>query len=194
MTANELAYLPGESRRRPRWTQRAIVPTALVFVLACSGAADELGTPHPMPERLVHMTGDPLLVLSLDGGGSGASADWSAGFSGLVEPVSSLESLAEIGLLDGPESLVLGRIEDAALDRYGRVLVLDAHARELRIFDEQGNPLQVLGGEGKGPGEFWNPRALDVSPDGHAVVLDGAGRAHLYRVGPDSLTFLRSLQ
>lgn len=54
-----------------------------------------------------------------------------------------------------PEGRVFERIEDVTVLRDGRVAVLDSRAtQEIVLLDSEGSIVEVLGGHGKGPGEF----------------------------------------
>lgn len=79
-----------------------------------------------------------------------------------------------IGVMDGSPAEVFGRIASLDLDGRGRLLVLDAHAREVRVFSGAGEHLASFGGHGGGPGEFQSADFLRATPDGHVVVRDQA--------------------
>ncbi len=61
-----------------------------------------------------------------------------------------------IGALDGEDAYTFSSIKDLRGLPGGRVLVAEASAREIRIFDSAGTHLTSLGGPGEGPGEFSN--------------------------------------
>ena len=63
---------------------------------------------------------------------------------------------------------------DVALDRNGRIFVLDGTADTVRLFSPKGEPLFTLGG----PGILQQPLGLDVSPAGDVLVAD-SGRHRL---------------
>jgi hypothetical protein len=52
------------------------------------------------------------------------------------------------------EMSVLGRIADLDVDDAGRIYVLDQAARQIRVFDAEGEFQRNIGGPGEGPGEF----------------------------------------
>lgn len=63
------------------------------------------------------------------------------------------------------ETWVFGRIQDIAVDRQGRLFVLDASDQKIRVFDASGLQIRVLGGLGRGPGEFFRASRLEVVKD-----------------------------
>jgi hypothetical protein len=81
-----------------------------------------------------------------------------------------------IGELEGRSPYVFGRLSGLDVDSDGRIIVLDAQAREMRIFSAEGEHLKTIGREGDGPGEFRRPDHLRVTSDGRMVVRDQAAR------------------
>ena len=78
-----------------------------------------------------------------------------------------------------PDSLGVIRLPDAfelvkgvAPLPDGRVVVLEAQAQELRIFDPDGAHLATFGSRGEGPGEFNDANGLLVGTDGRIRVND----------------------
>lgn len=71
---------------------------------------------------------------------------------------------------EGPESF--NAVADVAVDRSGRIYVLDRQARELRAFAADGAHLWTVGREGEGPGEFSRPVGVAVDRDGVIWVVD----------------------
>jgi|GEM_PF-1773480 len=80
--------------------------------------------------------------------------------------------VAQIGVEDGAPERVFGVIQDVAVDRAGRIYVLDALARSIRVFTRDGRYLSSIGRMGRGPGEFFVPVAMAVDPDDRLYVLD----------------------
>jgi 6-bladed beta-propeller protein len=77
-----------------------------------------------------------------------------------------------IGVLDGDQRQVFGRIRGVAHGPDNGVFILDDQARTVSWFSRSGEFNALLGGEGDGPGEFRSPEALAVSDDGRLHVLD----------------------
>jgi hypothetical protein len=81
-----------------------------------------------------------------------------------------------VGVLEGPESLVFGEIRDLAIDKEGRVYVLDGQAKQLRVFGPNGSFITQTGRLGEGPGEFREPFDLEWAGDGSLLVYDPANQ------------------
>ncbi|MEX2609638.1 MAG: hypothetical protein WEA24_06800 [Gemmatimonadota bacterium] len=86
-----------------------------------------------------------------------------------------------IGLVDGPEPYVFGRLSDAALGPGGVIYALDGQAQVVRAFDGSGRHVRDIGGPGSGPGEFRRAAMLAVAPDGTLYVGETSpGRVHVF--------------
>lgn len=89
-----------------------------------------------------------------------------------IEPTWVIEEELRIGSLDeeGPSSF--GQVKGLAVTEDGRIAVLDAQARELRVFGSDGRHLATFGRKGAGPGEFEEAFGLMLSPEGQLWVPD----------------------
>ncbi len=87
-----------------------------------------------------------------------------------------------IGVLDGQEEYMFGRIQEVAPDGEGGVYVFDGQVPALRHYDAEGRYLRTLGGEGAGPGEYYDAAlGLALLPDGRLLLRDPRnGRFTLY--------------
>lgn len=146
--------------RRPR---RAL---ALLALLAACTAADDAA-----PGRLaveVDTLGDTIRVRTLGGSTWGDTAT-------LVPEVT-------IGVADGPEEYLLGRIRSLAVSPAGEIYLMDAQVPALRKYAADGRYLMTLGREGSGPGEYRQPDGgLAVLSDGRVVLRDpGNARFAVY--------------
>ncbi|MGD2136322.1 MAG: 6-bladed beta-propeller [Gemmatimonadales bacterium] len=83
------------------------------------------------------------------------------------------EPLLTIGQLEGGEEYAFGEIADVALDRRGRVVVLDRLAQQAMAYDTDGSFLFRVGGAGEGPGEL-SPEVMSigVGPGDSIAILD----------------------
>lgn len=80
------------------------------------------------------------------------------------------EERFELGTLPGE---LLGDPIDVQTDFGGNIYILDWGARSVLKFTAEGTLVQKFGGvSGRGPGEFSNPSALDVTPEGEVWVCD----------------------
>jgi hypothetical protein len=66
-----------------------------------------------------------------------------------------------------------GRPVSVAVDARGQIYVVDGQTISVKVFDESGEYLRELGGDGQGPGEFQSPRSV-ASLDDRVIV--GASR------------------
>lgn len=91
----------------------------------------------------------------------------------------STQSTAKLKMNIAPSpqaSWSLGRVRDVAVDDAGRVYVLDASDQRVLWFDARGSYLRSQGREGRGPGEFKRPRALEIVNDTLWVIDNANGR------------------
>ena len=77
-----------------------------------------------------------------------------------------------LGAMEGDGPAVFGRIKGLQVLPNGRIAVLDAMAREIRIFDPDGRHLATHGRQGEGPGEFQEPFGLMQDAAGRLWVPD----------------------
>lgn len=101
------------------------------------------------------------------------------------------EPLLNIGVTDGDAAYRFFRLQDALRLGDGRIVVLDAGARQLRLFDPAGSFLTAHGREGEGPGEYRDPRAIWRVPGDSLAVYDARNRR--VTVLSDRLAFGRSV-
>ena len=77
-----------------------------------------------------------------------------------------------IGTVDKEGPASFGESLGLVVTREGRIVVLDAQAQELRVFDSEGWHLATHGGTGRGPGELEGAFGLMLAPDGTLWVPD----------------------
>ena len=82
------------------------------------------------------------------------------------------EPLLVVGSEDGRSGEQLSRIGGVAIDRYGRLIILDAGEHRMVVLGPTGARLQYLGRHGAGPGEFLSPMAIAVTTTGRLFVVD----------------------
>ena len=112
---------------------------------------------HP-PERFWRMDMEPEIVL---GGG-----DW--------------------WVLAGDSAHLIWQVSGLARLEDGRVAVLSRGNRQLYLFEPTGERSRVMGGEGRGPGEFGGPAELQyLSPDTLAVWDSWFGPVSYFRTNGD---------
>lgn len=137
----------------------------LLLATACGGGGDAA------PDRVsvqVDTLGDTIVVRTL------AGSAW--GDTGRLVPELT------IGVADGPEEYLLGRIRSLAVSPQGEIYLMDAQVPALRKYAADGSYLMTLGREGSGPGEYRQPDGgLAVLSDGRVVLRDpGNARFAIY--------------
>jgi hypothetical protein len=88
-------------------------------------------------------------------------------------PPLSLESNLTLGVEDGDEKLMFGRIVSLDIDSLGNIYVLDYKFRRVSVFDSKGKLLkQIAVPEGQGPREATNLSGIAVTPEGTLFIND----------------------
>jgi len=83
------------------------------------------------------------------------------------EFINSLD-VDSIGINGGP----LYDIQDIVTDNKGNIFVLSAREKKVFVFDREGSFYTTIGREGRGPGEFLAPLAIETDETGKVYVLD----------------------
>ena len=83
----------------------------------------------------------------------------------------NLREVTRLGSLEGLDD-AFGRVRGIVLDESLRMFVVDALSHEVRVFDRDGRLLQIIGREGRGPGEFKSPWRVAIDPTDSVWVWD----------------------
>lgn len=138
---------------------------ALISMAACSGGEAWTGT--------VTDSAGVTIVANTDRGMWGEGEGW------------TLEPELRIGVVEGDPELQFGQIGLIAVDSRGRVFVLDAQARNVRVFSSDGTYEQTIGQPGEGPGELGTQLGgLYIGPGDTLLVPDLANQ-RVNRYAPD---------
>jgi hypothetical protein len=97
-----------------------------------------------------------------------------------------------IGVLDGPESHVFGEIRSTLLVP-GRVLVLDRHSGDVRVFSWDGGIMGRVGRRGSGPGEFRDAVRIALVADSLAVLDRALQRISIFAPAGDGFEYARTI-
>lgn len=144
----------GAGARRSSLRRGAPVLTLAVVIAACGNTGIEREwavTVDTLPYGAVHVVNVPPTVPTLT---------W------------TIEEELRIGAIDGDGPATFGQLKGLAVTADGRIAVLDAQAKELKIFGPDGAHLATYGRKGGGPGEFEEPYGLMMGPDGRLYVPD----------------------
>lgn len=90
--------------------------------------------------------------------------------------------VVRIGVVEGPPEYMIGRLAGMLRRPDGTILVADAIAHEIRVFDERGRFVRKVGRAGEGPGEYGMLHSLYARGDSIAVLDNEGGRVTM--LGP----------
>ena len=138
---------------------------------------------HPVESALLSSDpGAPVVDVRLEGG-EGAERPDGLGLNAFDEN-------RAVGIPDGPDAETLGSIRDAAVLRDGRVVLVDGDYGLVRVHTAEGEPLELVGAFGDGPGEFVDPVAvIALESGGFEVVSRVSGHGRLERFEPAGESF-----
>ncbi len=163
---NGLLHPPSDRLRRPLFILSAIAAAMLLFV-----AGDGYGRLRSLlaqrPDTVVRMAGPPR----------------HPGRATLVEELN-------IGVLNGADEYMFGRIFDMTVAKDGSIYVYDRSIGAIRGYDAAGKSLGTFGRRGQGPGEVEAPSGMAVLPNGQLALHD----SQLKRVNIYSATGANVLQ
>ncbi|MYH09809.1 MAG: hypothetical protein F4143_06765 [Gemmatimonadales bacterium] len=132
-----------------------------------------------VPCRTRHLTRLVLLALPFASAGCGddaGSGDAGSAAAGLDSPDISLapgvEEMYTVGVLDGAEWEMFGRVADVGFDADGTLFILDNDAGHIVVVDPAGEFVRTISNKGEGPGELSQPIAMAVFSDGSIGVND----------------------
>ena len=79
--------------------------------------------------------------------------------------VITFDTVVTIGGLDGPGLHQITQYADVAVDRRGRIYVVDFMQPEIAVFDATGEFIRTLGRRGEGPGEYRDVAHINTGPE-----------------------------
>jgi len=71
-----------------------------------------------------------------------------------------------------PKEEMFQNIVSLVIDDAGNIYILDKKAANIKIFNNNGNFLKIIGRRGEGPGEFVSPENVALSPNNELYVYD----------------------
>ncbi len=84
----------------------------------------------------------------------------------------ALDTVYTVGVLDGAQWEMFGRITSVAFDADGTLFILDSDAGHVVVIDPEGEFVRTIANKGEGPGELRFPSSLIVFRDGRIGVRD----------------------
>jgi len=75
-------------------------------------------------------------------------------------------------VIQDSEELFIQTISDAAITPSGKIIFTSSRQNQAFVFDENGDFMQTIGNEGRGPAEFNRPSGIEVSSDGTIFIHD----------------------
>jgi 6-bladed beta-propeller len=143
-----------------------------VRILALSAACLACGESDPGVRR--------LNVTRTDSGGIAIVDIPRAALAALpVRRVAEIPAFA-VGVAEGPDEELFGRVSDALLLPESRLAVVDDQRRRIVLFDSTGAFMSAIGREGRGPGEFvWVRRIAWI---GDTLFADDLDRIQAFRL------------
>ena len=133
----------------------------LLLALAFAACADEL--PPPITELSIDTLADGSVRVSNPVQGlwdDNPGARWR-----LVERL-------RIGSAVADEADAFGNVVSFTLDELDRLWIGDSQAKDVRVFDADGQFVRTVGQPGEGPGEFGGIGSVRRGPEGHIWVTD----------------------
>jgi hypothetical protein len=115
-------------------------------------------------------------VLFWAGCGSGVGDTSGAG---IPQIENALQMEISFGDQNLPGEYLLADPQGIAVNDRSEILVADEH--HVKIFNVNGEPLERLGGQGQGPGEFQEPSNPVFGPTGHLSVGSSFSEFNIYR-------------
>ena len=99
-----------------------------------------------------------------------------------------------IGLVEGEEPYLFGKVRGLAQDASGRIFVADQRASEVRVFDPAGQHLFTVGRLGQGPGDLDYPVNIALDPAGRLWVVNAQSRYEVFTLDSNSARYLQTIR
>lgn len=97
----------------------------------------------------------------------------------------TLEQETRIGTVEGDPEYQFGQVGLLAVDSRDQVYVIDAMARNVRVFTSTGDYLRTIGGPGEGPGELGAQAVAMYMGPGDTLLVPDMANQRVNRYAPD---------
>jgi hypothetical protein len=151
---------------------RGQVRTAAILIIAAATAACR-AAPDAADERVRITVADGVTIVENPGLHIADTLSWRIDTTDVVR----------IGVVEGAPEYMIGRLAGMLRRADGTILIADAIAHEIRVFDERGRFVRKVGRAGEGPGEYGWLYSLFARGDS-IVVMDNEG-SRITMLGPD---------
>lgn len=151
---------PGRTAGRVASPSVASLGLASLYLSVSLSSCAEAGDPGAWAGVVDTLPGGVVRVQNPEAGAWDSATAW------------RLTEVLRIGSLEGTGPDVFGSISALVVDDLDRIYVLDRHAKEVRVFGDDGLPVRTLGGEGEGPGELKDPVGLALEGGDRLWVVD----------------------
>jgi hypothetical protein len=94
------------------------------------------------------------------------------GSDGLPAGATRLTEDLRIGVTEGADEYLFGRIGYIVQHTDGTIFIADTQVPIIRRYDAQGVFMHTVGGEGEGPGEYRDIQGMKLAPDGNLAIWD----------------------
>lgn len=161
---------------------KACIAHALVVIATVAFAGTLEIDASTWPQQTVFRDSAGIRIVENTRPPEGSRLDWRIG----AEPLVSIGSAME-----GEKPYLFSQVFGVRMLSDGRIVIGDDGAKELRVFDQQGNHLETWGGVGEGPGEFGGSQlwGLGTLP-GDSIIVWHFWFPEMHVFGPDG-EFLR---
>ena len=159
----------------------------LILLGSCREAGESQRIVHPLSNRILGIGESHEFVSP-----SHDSEDMEDALA-VAQGLQSSTKILTLGVLEGERHEMFGQISDIKVDRSGNMYVLDSGYSEVRVFNSKGSFLHAVGKAGRGPGEFFEPRGLEIDSAGHLIAVDKDHRITIFEWTDDSHEVVRTL-
>jgi len=152
----------------------------ILFAIIVSACGDDLppdATLHPVKEYM------PFASTAI----ANHESEIDDSLSNAIRTLLQYDYQVSIGAIDYDEyTKYIGTIDDIELSDNRLVYLLDAANSNVKVYDDQGVLLSVIGTSGEGPGEFRAPKGIHIDVDGRILLIDGGKHSQILVPSPEA--------